>query len=63
MIAIIILWLSLNIKEAHGHVGQIDQILSLELALKQGKVKDGDVVCMIAAGIGYAWAANIIRWG
>ncbi len=49
--------------ENYGHVGQIDQILSLELALKQGKVKDGDVVCMIAAGIGYAWAANIIRWG
>jgi 3-oxoacyl-[acyl-carrier-protein] synthase-3 len=49
--------------EDYGHVGQIDQILSLELALKQGKVKDGDIVCMIAAGIGYAWAANIIRWG
>ena len=49
--------------ENYGHVGQIDQILSLELALKEGKVKDGDVVCMIAAGIGYAWAANIIRWG
>ena len=49
--------------EDYGHVGQIDQILSLELALKQGKVKDGSVVCMIAAGIGYAWAANIIRWG
>ena len=40
-----------------------DQILSLELALKEGKVKDGDIVCMIAAGIGYAWAANVIRWG
>ena len=49
--------------ENYGHVGQIDQILSLELALKEGKVKDGDVVCMIAAGIGYAWAANVIRWG
>ena len=49
--------------ENYGHVGQIDQILSLELALKEGKVKDGSVVCMIAAGIGYAWAANIIKWG
>ena len=39
--------------EDYGHIGQIDQILSLELALKEGKVKDGDVVCMIAAGIGY----------
>ena len=49
--------------EDYGHVGQIDQILSLELALKAGKVKDGTVVCMIAAGIGYVWSANIIKWG
>jgi 3-oxoacyl-[acyl-carrier-protein] synthase-3 len=49
--------------EDYGHIGQIDQILSLELALKQGKVKDGSTVCMIAAGIGYTWAANIIQWG
>lgn len=49
--------------EEYGHVGQIDQILSLELALKEGKVKDGSTVCMIAAGIGYTWAANIIQWG
>lgn len=49
--------------DEYGHIGQIDQILSLKLAVEQGKVKDGDVVCMIAAGIGYVWAANIIRWG
>ncbi len=49
--------------ENYGHIGQIDQILSLHLALKQGKVKDGSVVCMLAAGIGYVWAAGIIRWG
>lgn len=49
--------------EEYGHVGQIDQILSLELGLKSGKVKDGTVVCMIAAGIGYVWSANIIKWG
>ena len=49
--------------EDYGHVGQIDQILSLHLALEQGKVKDGSVISMIAAGIGYVWAANVIRWG
>ena len=49
--------------ENYGHIGQIDQILSLELALQEGKVKDGSTVCMIAAGIGYTWAANIIQWG
>ncbi len=49
--------------EEYGHIGQIDQILSLELGLQQGKVKEGTVVCMIAAGIGYVWSANVIRWG
>jgi len=49
--------------EKYGHIGQIDQILSLKLALEQGKVKDGDVAVMIAAGIGYTWAANVIQWG
>lgn len=49
--------------EDYGHIGQIDQILSLHLALEQGKVKDGTVMAMIAAGIGYVWAANIIQWG
>lgn len=49
--------------EDYGHIGQIDQILSLHLALQSGQVKDGTVMCMLAAGIGYVWAANIIRWG
>lgn len=49
--------------EDYGHIGQIDQILSLHLALEQKKVKPGSIVCMLAAGIGYVWAANIIKWG
>lgn len=49
--------------EDYGHIGQVDQILSLHLALEQGKVEDGSVICMLAAGIGYVWAANIIKWG
>lgn len=49
--------------EKYGHVGQVDQILSLKLALDAGKVKDGTIIAMIAAGIGYVWAANVIRWG
>lgn len=47
----------------YGHIGQVDQILSLHLAEEAGILKDGDVISMIAAGIGYAWAANVIVWG
>jgi 3-oxoacyl-[acyl-carrier-protein] synthase III len=49
--------------ENYGHIGQIDQILSLHLAAEQKKVQDGSVVCLLAAGIGYVWASSIIRWG
>lgn len=49
--------------EDYGHIGQIDQILSLELALEQGKIKDGDVAVLVSAGIGYAWGATTIKWG
>lgn len=47
----------------YGHMGQVDQILSLHLALNRKMINDGDVISMIAAGIGYAWAANVIKWG
>ncbi|WP_336296584.1 3-oxoacyl-ACP synthase [Bacillus pinisoli] len=49
--------------ENYGHMGQLDQILSLELASQQGKLKDGDLVVLVSAGIGYAWGATTIRWG
>lgn len=49
--------------EDYGHIGQIDQILSLHLALEQGKVQDGSTICLLAAGIGYVWASTIVRWG
>lgn len=49
--------------EEYGHMGQIDQILSLHLAQQQGKLRPGTIISMIAAGIGYAWGANVIRWG
>ncbi len=49
--------------EDYGHLGQIDQILSLHLGLQQGKIKNGTIISMIAAGLGYAWDANVILWG
>ena len=49
--------------EEYGHIGQIDQILSLYLAREEGRLQDGDKIVMLAAGIGYTWAANVIQWG
>ncbi|WP_025323679.1 3-oxoacyl-ACP synthase [Deferrisoma camini] len=46
-----------------GHHGQNDQLLSLELAVEEGRLRDGDIVLMLSAGIGYAWDALVLRWG
>jgi len=47
----------------YGHIGQIDQILSLQLALEEGRIHGGDIVTLVSAGIGYVWGAITIRWG
>ncbi|HCL57874.1 MAG TPA: hypothetical protein DHW82_12830 [Spirochaetia bacterium] len=49
--------------DEYGHVGQIDQFISMYEGEKQGKLKDGSVMAVIAAGIGYVWGATIIQWG
>ncbi len=49
--------------ENYGHIGQIDQILSLQLALEEKRIEDGDIVTLVSAGIGYVWGAITIRWG
>ena len=47
----------------YGHVGQCDQVISLDLGVQSGKIKDGTIMAIIAAGIGYVWAASIVKWG
>lgn len=47
----------------YGHMGQQDQPLSIELGLEQGRLNDGELMVMVAAGIGYAWAAAVVQWG
>ena len=47
----------------YGHVGQNDQVISLVEGLKAGKIRDGDNVVMVGAGLGFVWAAAAIAWG
>ena len=46
-----------------GHMGQNDAIISIEEGLKDGKIKDDDLVVLAAAGIGWSWNAMCIKWG
>ena len=47
---------------SYGHIGQVDQALSLELARADGKLQPGDLVVLVAAGVGYVWNAICLRW-
>lgn len=46
-----------------GHIGQQDQPLAIIKGLESGRLRDGDLMVMVAAGIGYAWAAAAVQWG
>jgi 3-oxoacyl-[acyl-carrier-protein] synthase-3 len=49
--------------ENHGHAGQVDFMMSLHEGLRQGRLKNGDLMVAIAAGIGYVWGATVVQWG
>lgn len=47
----------------YGHVGQQDAMFSIVEGLKTGRLKDGDLMMIVAAGIGYVWGAACVQWG
>ena len=47
----------------YGHVGEQDTIINIVEGLKQGRLKDGDLMVMLGAGIGYVWGAACVQWG
>ncbi len=49
--------------DEYGHIGQNDQLLSIELGLKDGKIRDGTNIVLVGAGLGFVWAASVVRWG
>jgi 3-oxoacyl-[acyl-carrier-protein] synthase-3 len=46
-----------------GHMSGVDSLLGLDRAARDGRISDGDVVLLLAAGTGYTWAATVVRWG
>jgi 3-oxoacyl-[acyl-carrier-protein] synthase-3 len=46
-----------------GHMSGVDPLLALDRAARDGRLGDGDLVLLLAAGTGYTWAASVVRWG
>jgi len=49
--------------DEYGHLGQNDQILSLELGVRDGRIADGARIILVGAGLGFVWAATAVQWG
>ncbi len=45
-----------------GHMSGVDPLLALDRAVRAGRVAEGEMVLLLAAGTGYTWAAAAIRW-
>ena len=48
---------------SYGHIGEQDSIINMIEGEKQGKLKDGDLMIVVGAGVGYVWGATCVRWG
>ena len=46
-----------------GHMSGVDSLLGLDRAARTGRLADGELVLLLAAGTGYTWAAQVVRWG
>jgi 3-oxoacyl-[acyl-carrier-protein] synthase-3 len=46
-----------------GHIGEQDSIINIIRGLEQGRLNDGDLMIIVAAGIGYVWGATCVQWG
>jgi 3-oxoacyl-[acyl-carrier-protein] synthase III len=46
-----------------GHMSGVDPLLALDRASRNGDLRDGELVLLLAAGTGYTWAASVVRWG
>ena len=60
--------LQLNDEQVHNNIQKFGNTTaaSIPIALceawEQGKIKDGDVVCLAAFGSGFTWASALLRW-
>ncbi len=48
--------------DQHGNTSAASIPLALDVAVKDGRIKPGDLVMIEAMGGGFTWGAALIRW-
>jgi 3-oxoacyl-[acyl-carrier-protein] synthase-3 len=46
-----------------GHIGEQDAMFGIKEGIRTGRLQNGDLMVIVAAGIGYVWAAAAVQWG
>jgi 3-oxoacyl-[acyl-carrier-protein] synthase III len=64
----VLAWLKVNPEHSMplnewGHHGPNDVIISLDLGIKSGAIQDGSSLVLASGGIGFTYAAALVRWG
>lgn len=49
--------------DRYGNMSSASIPVALEEAVREGKIRDGDLVAMVAFGAGATWGAAVVRWG
>jgi len=48
--------------EKYGNTTAASVPIALDECVEEGRIRDGDVVCLAAFGSGFTWASTLIRW-
>ncbi len=48
--------------ERYGNTTAASIPIALDECLEQGRIREGDLVCLAAFGAGFTWAATLVRW-
>jgi len=48
--------------DMHGNTSAASVPLALDIAVKDGRIKKGDLVLLEAMGGGFTWGAVLVRW-
>lgn len=48
--------------EKYGNTTAASIAIALDECIEQGRIHDGDVVCLASFGSGFTWASSLIRW-
>jgi 3-oxoacyl-[acyl-carrier-protein] synthase-3 len=48
--------------DKYGNTTAASIPIALDEASKQGRIKEGDIVVLVAFGAGLTWGAAVIRW-